>query len=77
MGKPVEFGYKARLVDHDDGIVVDHTVEPGNPSMLSTGGGDAHRASDYDQWMRAAGLRPLALRAAPMHRVLLAVSPAL
>jgi transposase, IS5 family len=32
LGKPVEFGYKAQLVDNDDGIVVDHTVEPGNPA---------------------------------------------
>jgi transposase, IS5 family len=31
LGKPVEFGYKAQLVDNDDGIVVDHTIEPGNP----------------------------------------------
>jgi IS5 family transposase len=26
LGKPVEFGYEAQLVDNDDGIVVDHTV---------------------------------------------------
>lgn len=32
LGKPVEFGYKAQLVDNDDGIVVDHTIEPGNPA---------------------------------------------
>ena len=32
LGKPVEFGYKAQLVDNDDGIVADHTVEPGNPA---------------------------------------------
>jgi len=32
LGKPVEFGYQAQLVDNDDGLVVDHTVEPGNPS---------------------------------------------
>ena len=31
LGKPVEFGYKAQVVDNDDGIVVDHTVEQGNP----------------------------------------------
>jgi IS5 family transposase len=31
LGKPVEFGYKAQVVDNDDGIVVDHTVEVGNP----------------------------------------------
>jgi len=31
IGKPVEFGYKAQLVDNDDGVIVDHTVEAGNP----------------------------------------------
>ena len=31
LGKPVEFGYKAQVVDNDDGVVVDHTVELGNP----------------------------------------------
>ena len=30
-GRPVEFGYKAQLVDNDDGIIVDHNVEAGNP----------------------------------------------
>ncbi|WP_044080892.1 ISNCY family transposase [Mycobacterium canetti] len=32
IGKPVEFGHKAQLVDNDDGIVLDHTVEQGNPA---------------------------------------------
>ena len=31
LGKPIEFGYKAQVVDNDDGVVLDHTVEPGNP----------------------------------------------
>ena len=31
LGKPVEFGYKAQLVDNADGIILDHTVELGNP----------------------------------------------
>ena len=31
LGRPVEFGYKAQLVDNDDGIIVDHNVETGNP----------------------------------------------
>ncbi len=31
LGKPVEFGYKAQVVDNDDGIVLDHTLEQGNP----------------------------------------------
>jgi IS5 family transposase len=32
LGKPVEFGHKAQVVDNDDGIVLDHDVEPGNPA---------------------------------------------
>ena len=32
LGKPVEFGYKAQVVDNDDGIVLDHTVQPGQPA---------------------------------------------
>jgi IS5 family transposase len=32
LGKPVEFGYKAQLVDNDDGVIVDHTIERGNPA---------------------------------------------
>jgi len=32
LGKPVEFGHKAQVVDNDDGVVLDHTVEPGNPA---------------------------------------------
>jgi IS5 family transposase len=32
LGKPVEFGYKAQVVDNDDGIVLDHNVEAGNPA---------------------------------------------
>lgn len=32
LGKPIEFGHKAQVVDNDDGIVVDHIVEPGNPT---------------------------------------------
>jgi transposase, IS5 family len=31
LGKPVEFGYKAQVVDNDDGIVLDHDVRVGNP----------------------------------------------
>ena len=31
LGKPVEFGYKAQVVDNADGVILDHTVEPGNP----------------------------------------------
>ena len=32
LGKPVEFGYKAQVVDTVDGIIVDHSVHIGNPS---------------------------------------------
>jgi IS5 family transposase len=32
LGKPIEFGYKAQIVDNADGIVLDHTVEEGNPA---------------------------------------------
>ncbi len=31
LGKPVEFGYKAQVVDNEDGIVLDHAVVIGNP----------------------------------------------
>ncbi len=31
LGIPVEFGYKARLVDNQDGVILDHNVEIGNP----------------------------------------------
>jgi IS5 family transposase len=31
LGKPVEFGYKAQLVDNEDGVIVDHNIEQGNP----------------------------------------------
>jgi transposase, IS5 family len=32
LGKPVQFGYKGQVTDNDDGIVLDHTVEQGNPA---------------------------------------------
>jgi transposase, IS5 family len=31
LGKPVEFGYKAQVVDNPDGIVIDHSLHQGNP----------------------------------------------
>lgn len=31
LGKPVEFGYKAQVVDNSDGIILDHEVHVGNP----------------------------------------------
>jgi len=32
LGKPVEFGYKAQVVDNAEGIIIDHSVHIGNPS---------------------------------------------
>jgi transposase, IS5 family len=32
LGKPVEFGYKAQVVDNVDGVILDHNVEMGNPA---------------------------------------------
>jgi len=32
LGKPVEFGYKAQIVDNADGVILDHNVEIGNPA---------------------------------------------
>jgi IS5 family transposase len=32
LGRPVEFGHKAQVVDNVDGVVLDHTVEQGNPA---------------------------------------------
>ena len=32
LGKPVEFGYKAQVIDNVDGVVLDHNVEIGKPA---------------------------------------------
>jgi transposase, IS5 family len=32
LGRPVEFGYKAQVVDNTDGVIVDYRVEQGNPA---------------------------------------------
>ena len=32
IGKPVEFGYLAQVVDNEDGVVVDHSPHIGNPA---------------------------------------------
>jgi transposase, IS5 family len=32
LGKPVEFGYKAQVLDNPDGIVLDHQILLGNPA---------------------------------------------
>ncbi len=31
LGKPVKFGYKAQVIDNDDGVVLDSTLQQGNP----------------------------------------------
>ena len=31
LGKPVVFGYEAQIVDNVDGVILDHTIEIGNP----------------------------------------------
>ncbi len=31
LGKPVQFGYKAQVIDNEDGVVLDHNLERGNP----------------------------------------------
>jgi hypothetical protein len=31
IDRPVEFGYKAQVIDNDDGVIVDYAVETGNP----------------------------------------------
>lgn len=32
LGRPVEFGDKAQIVDNEDGVILDHNVEVGNPA---------------------------------------------
>jgi IS5 family transposase len=32
LGKPVEFGYKAQILDNADGVILDHNVEVGDPA---------------------------------------------
>jgi IS5 family transposase len=31
LGRPVEFGYKAQVMDNSDGVILDHSVHKGNP----------------------------------------------
>src|SRR4029077_7763885 len=59
LGKPVEFGYKAQIVDNADGVILDHNVEVGNPpdapqlapavARISTRTGHAPRAVTADR----------------------------
>jgi IS5 family transposase len=32
LNRPIEFGYKAQVVDNEDGIVLDYDVQAGNPA---------------------------------------------
>jgi IS5 family transposase len=32
LGKPVEFGYKAQIIDNVDGVILDYAIEMGNPA---------------------------------------------
>jgi transposase, IS5 family len=32
LGHPTEFGYQAQVVDNADGVILDHTIERGNPA---------------------------------------------
>jgi transposase, IS5 family len=45
LGKPVEFGHKAQLVDNEDGVIVDHNLEAGNPPRRP----DARAGNPTDQ----------------------------
>jgi len=57
LGKPVEFGYKAQIVDNADGVILDHSVELGNPQ-------DAPQlAPAIDRITRRTGLPPRAVTA--------------
>jgi IS5 family transposase len=57
LGKPVEFGHKAQVVDNDDGIVLDHDVQPGNPA-------DGPRLTPaVDRVIKRTGRKPLTVAA--------------
>ena len=59
LGKPVEFGYKAQIVDNADGVILDHSVEIGNPA-------DAPQlAPAIERIARRAGRSPRAVTADP------------
>ena len=60
LGKPVEFGHKPQVVDNDDGVVLDHDVQPGNPAkrpawsrrhrLIAVAGGTSHRGHGARLW---------------------------
>ena len=57
LGKPVEFGYKAQIVDNADGVILDHNVEIGNPVDAP------HLAPAIERITRHAGHSPRAVTA--------------
>jgi transposase, IS5 family len=65
LGKPVEFGYKAQVVDNEDGIVVDHAVFIGNPPdapMLAPAiQGISQRANVVGESLSELGVRQVVL----------------
>jgi IS5 family transposase len=73
LDKPVEFGYKAQLVGNEDGVILDHNVEIGNPmdaAMLepavrhiTTRTGRAPRAVTADRGYGEAGVEQTLLEA--------------
>jgi IS5 family transposase len=68
LGRPVEFGYKAQLLDNPDGIVLDHTVMVGNPrdapllapaiGRVIARIGKVPRGGDRRPWLRRGPRRP-------------------
>ena len=80
LGRPVEFGYKAQLVDNEDGVILDHTVEMGNPPdapmlepairRITTRTGHAPRAVTADRGYGDAAVET-ALRVAGVRHVVL------
>lgn len=80
LGKPVEFGYKAQLVDNSDGVILDHNVEVGNPAdapmlepavrRIKARTGRAPRAVTADRGYGEAGVEQ-SLRAAGVRYVVL------
>jgi IS5 family transposase len=78
LGRPVEFGYKAQVVDNEDGVVLDHNVELGNPpdapmlepaiQRIKRRTGRAPRAVTADRGYGDAAIEP-ALRAAGVRHI--------
>ena len=59
IGKPVEFGYKAQVVDNSDGVVLDYQVLKGNPADAPLLGPAVRRVKArfgraHEQWLPTA-----------------------